>query len=35
MSGFSFLNQARSWFLKIDHVRIIGMRVSTPKANNN
>ena len=37
-----FLNQARAshrpvrtWFLKIDFVRIIGMCVSTPEAINN
>ena len=32
-----FLNQARAWFLKIDPVRIVGMRVcvSAPEAINN
>ena len=32
-----FLNQARTWFLKIDPVQIVGMRVcvSTPEAINN
>ena len=34
-----FLNQARTWFLKIDPMQIVGMRVflcvSAPKAINN
>ena len=39
--GHTFLNQARAWFLKIDPVRIVGMRacvcvcVSAPEAINN
>ena len=39
----AFLNQVRAWFLKIDPVRIVGMRVrvcacvcvSAPEAINN
>ena len=44
-SAAVFLNQARAWFLKIDPVRIVGMRacmcvcvcvcVSAPEAINN
>ena len=43
MSGNSLLNQARTWFLKIDPMRIISMRVRVcvcvcvpaPEAINN
>ena len=40
-SSAKFLDQARAWFLKIDRVRIFGMRacvrvcVSAPEAINN
>ena len=37
--NFTFLNQAHTWFIKIDPVRFVGMRacvcVSAPKAINN
>ena len=36
---WQFLNQVHTWFLKIDPVQIVGMRVcvcaSAPKAINN